>query len=114
VNRSIRDALTECASFIRHDWNVEAGDAIEVWRDRNFPEAPPPAYHRWKQVKPTADVTWVFRRCERCDLVEDFGPLVEGGRLVARYVATDGSVTQKKHNPVPPCRPAAALSQKGH
>ena len=102
---SVRAALTECAAYIGREWDTEAAAAMAVWRDRNFPEAPAPSYHRWARVNAIGERLWTDRRCEKCGLIEDFGPVVPGGRHVARYVAADGSVTQKKHNPVPPCKP---------
>jgi hypothetical protein len=109
MSKTTRDALTECASFLRREFGLDAADVVERWRDRNFPEAPPPSYHRWKWVNSMVDRHWTNRRCERCGLVEDFGPVVPDGRHVARYVAVDGAVTQKKHNPVPPCCPGGRL-----
>ncbi|KPC76777.1 hypothetical protein ADL26_04945 [Thermoactinomyces vulgaris] len=103
MSKTARDALTECAGFLRREFGLDAADVVERWRDRNFPEAPEPAYHHWKRVDALVDRIWTDRRCQKCGLIEDFGPVVPGGRHVARYVAVDGSVTQKKHNPVPPC-----------
>jgi hypothetical protein len=112
MNRAVRDALSECAAFIRDRWDIDTADAIELWRDRNFPEAPPPFYHRWFQVNKLIEGRWTDRRCDRCGLVQDFGPLVEGGRHVARYVSVNGQVTQKKHHPVPSCSPSLSRSRK--
>jgi hypothetical protein len=69
TTKSIRDALTECAEFIRRQWDTDTADAIDIWRDRNFPESPMPSYHRWAQVNSMIDRHWTNRRCERCGLV---------------------------------------------
>jgi len=101
----VRQTLTELAAHLREVYGRDAAAVVELWRDRNFPESPMPSYHRWSRVNSMIDRRWTNRRCERCGLVEDFGPVVEGGKNVGRYVSTDGQVTQRKHHLVPPCKP---------
>lgn len=108
---SPREALTSCAEHVREVYGRDAADVIRNWRDQHYPETVQ-ANHRWSRVSRRVDGVWVDRRCTRCEVVDQFGPL--DGREVAHFVLPDGSKVQKKKYPTPQCIPlsAAALSTR--